>query len=214
MKIVFVSQNKQFLKLAAKKGFKVFYGVLKDYYPYNEAKSVFYVSPINAYGFMEYSTDLEITEMFPDLQERLFEKIQQLGYQTQLQQRKYLPIGKAVATECKSFTQQQRNFVISSPICLFPQNVSKTRNVYYLIISVLQLLQKYDNYISETDELVFPAIGCNDIYGFPPEQSFDQMMEAFSKEEDSIETLVLNYQEILYKQPRTYGNMEFGLNLS
>ena len=56
-------------------------------------------------------------------------------------------------------------------------------------------------------------MGCDDdLYGLDSQTSFNQIFEALSKQ-DKIDTILLQIQDILHKQPRTYENVEFGLSL-
>lgn len=208
MKIVFVSENEEFIQCCKKAKYRTFLGSPKDYVPSLACSNVYYISPSNSLCFMDAGINKIYTEMFPNIERDVVSKISKLGYLTSLG-RYYLPIGKAIATECESYTQGHRNFIITSPCMLLPQNVSGTENAFYCMTAVLQLLQKYKQHVQRDDELIVPDI-CVNYGGMSCEQSFQQIIKALKKQK---ETNPLNYNDILFQQPKILMNTEFGIRL-
>lgn len=211
MPIIFISLNDEFIQEIKKHSF---IGHVDKIQNYHIKRKTYYVSPANSLGFMDGGIDLTLSRIiFPGIELNVKEQIKKYG-QTNLIDRKYLPIGSSIIIDC-----QDKSLVIS-PTMLLPQNVKNTQNAFYSTMASL-----YNVLINRKEDLnnidiIFTSMCCG--YGqMDPIDSATQIIKAINNYQDYtpqiINESVILFEPNLDEQPNTYENSEFkklkGLNL-
>ena len=205
MKLIFISLDSEWIRLADENGYNTYHGKVQDYTPDKSSKNIYYISPANCLGFMDGGIDKVYSQiMFKGIEPKIKEKIKKLGFKTKLG-RPYIPIGKAIVTKTDILTNNIQSYIITSPTMLMPQDVSKTPNAFLSIIAVLKLLKGYENHINEEDELIITSMCCG--WGkMKPNVSMQQILQALKTDISKID---LDLDKILSVQPKLYENTEW-----
>lgn len=201
MKITFLGLCGDWIGEAEKRGYYTYYGDIEKYEP--RGYNVFYVSPSNCLGFMDGGIDkIYSQKMFRGIEPKIKQNIKKLGYKTRLG-RPYLPIGKAIITKTDIFTPRGGNsYIISSPIMLILQDVSKTRNAFTSTVAIIKVLQENKDLFGDDDELVMVPLCCG--YGcMDPVESVSQIVDGLEFRGE------LDMEGIMRSQPRYYENAEW-----
>ena len=93
------------------------------------------VSPANSLGFMDGGIDMIYMQLFPGIQTTVQDRIKTFGITTALG-RHVLPIGSAMLVGTAS---DQCPLLACVPTMFLPENITKTRNVYWAIRGLLHL---------------------------------------------------------------------------
>lgn len=120
--------------------------------------NIAYLSPANSFGYMDGGVDAAYSEMFPGIQKLIQSKIKSYPFRTALGL-SYLPIGSAILADLNllklqtgfetiplnsNIVWEDHCYLISAPTMWHPQDVSKTNNAYYALMSTLSLIKKYN----------------------------------------------------------------------
>ena len=94
------------------------------------------VSPANSFGFMDGGIDKIYSEIFPNIQHKVQNKIKSFGLLTNGGGQYYLPIGSSITiptmnTKCP--------YLISAPTMFFPGNIKNTENVFFAFLSIIYI---------------------------------------------------------------------------
>lgn len=143
-----------------------------------ERDRICFVSPSNSLGFMDSGIDKPLSqEMFVGIEKYIRALIFRLGRES-IVGKKYLPIGSAMLTEYR-ISSSDISYMISAPSMLLPQLVKDSRNAYYAMSAVLNVLDEYEKrHPGEIDEVVVPGLCCG-WGGMSPEQAAKQIRWAF-----------------------------------
>lgn len=206
MRLVFLSLDEEWIKLAKLNGYNTYLGKVQEYIPKSDSTNIYYISPTNCLGFMDRGIDKVYSQiMFKGIESKIKEKIKKLGFKTKLE-RPFIPIGKSIVTKTDILHPKGNSYLITSPTMLMPQDVSKTPNAFLAIISVIQLLKEYKHFIKDTDELIIPSMCCGR-GKMDPKVSVAQIVKAL--ETKDVERMDLNFSKIIGVQPNYYENTEW-----
>ena len=218
MPIVFVSLNGEFITEMLKLGYTAYKTTVQDFHKkyvssFDRTHKLYYMSPANSLGFMDGGFDKALSQdLFPNLEKRVKTQIQHpqtgIGKVNKIGQ-KYLPIGS-------SFIDTESHVIIC-PTMLLPQDISKTNNVYYAVISCLYNLFTNNKQQFKDTTLVITSCGCG--YGkMTPKQSAKQIQKAIQDFKNKEILLLKNqtpnnttiiWEPNLEEQPNTYENTTF-----
>lgn len=201
-----------------------------DIYEQNHPNSI-YVSPANSLGFMDGGIDaIYSRKMFPECEIRVKNTIKKIGIQD-LMGRYYLPIGCSTLVPVKhsknhdKFTNQ---YLMSTPTMLLPQNVSQTKNPYYVMYAIVRHCAIFNQYFKSKNytpinQIFIPGLATG-IGQFNSQDCANlickAMKDAIFDEFSSVSQInknnspnhwsyIPNYQHILKEQPLYYQNTEF-----
>ena len=125
-----------------------------------------FVSPANSLGFMDGGIDAVLRDMFVGCEDRLKQRIRELGLLTGLG-RPYLPVGSAHWQAVGPNT-----VLISAPTMFLPHDVSATRNAYWAMMAALCAAAD-----AQVGRLIVPSLCCG--WGrMPVAKAAAQMREA------------------------------------
>lgn len=118
------------------------------------------VSPANSFGFMDGGIDLELAAIFPGIEARVTNAIEQ--------RRREMLVGESAVFRVK---HPQYRALIVAPTMRFPQDISGTINTYLATMAAFRSVDHYDN-------ILFPAMGAG-IGKMPPALCAHQMFRAY-----------------------------------
>lgn len=197
-KFVFVGlkSDSKWLDSAKSFGYDTYCGDIRKYKPPSWCDRVFYISPANSLLFMDGGIDYAYSKvMFPGIDTKIREYIQKNGC-TSFLGRKYLPIGRMLCAKYDS-----KNYLLSAPTMLLPQNVSGTMNARYAMNAIMKWVKMGDE-ITEKSLIVVPALCCG-VGGMSHDQSFMQVQSAITNPEEN------DIDKITKEQPNFYMNTEW-----
>lgn len=221
MPVIFVSLNEEIVRHAKDYGYEAHRIPLYNYTAVRQRKT-YYVVPIHSLGCMPRYLDDTIHDIEVGLPTRVDTRIQEVGIENQLS-RKYLPIGSSTIFSYKTdfpysrWSRCKRPFdgmyrVVATPTMLLPQDISKTQNIYYAIVSTLYNVVCNQSQSLDDVDIVITTMGCT--YGkMSPEQVVRQIHQAVLDFRDYTPTYTDKHTVIhepnLLEQPRLYQNTEW-----
>jgi O-acetyl-ADP-ribose deacetylase (regulator of RNase III) len=170
----FVDLNKTFVQAFSKEfrgvpNIKTSVGRVEDL----KAKHLAFVSPANSFGYMDGGIDRVYSrEMFPGVEAKVKETIASLGLVRESLDRPYLPVGS-----CFLIEGAPSRFLIIAPTMLLPRDIRGTKNVFWAMYGILNLLKKLESKVSLA-EVICPALG-GGIGMVPPEEIARQCKLAY-----------------------------------
>lgn len=174
-----------------------------------------FVSPSNSLLFMDGGIDHAYSRvMFPGIEQTVKNSVVKLGLGTSKLGRPYLPVGAAMAVEIS----YKNTWLICAPTMYLPQPVTKTRNAYHSMTSILCVLER----LPPSTTLVCPSL-CTGYGKMSSAQSAEQMHDAYwdfvvegrrpslQESRHPLCCIPTNdvLQQILQSQPDYYQNSEF-----
>jgi len=187
-------------------------GLTMNVQDYKSNGRIFYVSPANSFGFMDGGIDkIYSRRMFRDVEDRVKYVVSRMGKYSKLG-RRYIPIGSAFIVPADD---SNKNFMISAPTMLLPQNVEGTNNAYFAMVAVLNVIHTYQP--AHFSDIVIPGL-CTGYGGISYKESAKQIFKAFMDFNFGIhitKNLIFrnNFCYIsepnLKEQPNNYQNREF-----
>ena len=205
MYITLIDSNLNIVEIACRYGFDAYDSGIKNYQPVG--KQIFYVIPIQSVGLSNNVVNSNYIEKFPNLEYTIKELIKKYGKSTKLG-RFYLPIGSAIIKH-----MYQNIFIIISSTMLLLQNVAETKNSYYCMKGVLNVLKKWGGVNNSTDELIIVPFCCG-VGGMVPKESIQQINNSINDFQDG--SLVITNGEKFFidepslsTQPNYYENGEW-----
>jgi O-acetyl-ADP-ribose deacetylase (regulator of RNase III) len=201
MNYVFLGLNEEWINCAKEKGYDTYLGKVEEFVHDEKYEKVFYLSCANSLLFMDGGIDLAYsTVMFPGIEKKIKRRLNSEGKISKVG-KMYLPIGKAFVTKCN-----KRDYLVSSPTMLLPQDVSKTRNAYYSMVAVFNELNR-KNLICSGNLLVIPAMCCG--WGkMDATKSIKQIYKAIDKCKNK-KRFKIDYKKVIDQQPNYYCNSEW-----
>lgn len=162
-------------KINRKLNIRKYTGDIKDL----QGDNYCYFSPANSFLFFDGGVDKIYWKMFKELQKVAQKKLSEYPMKTTLG-RNYLPIGSALMISVNN-EKYNNNYVIACPTMFRPQDIRGTQNVYYAFLAGINLIDKYNKYVSDEKKirtLVVPGLGTG--YGkMTFEDSAKQIKKAF-----------------------------------
>jgi O-acetyl-ADP-ribose deacetylase (regulator of RNase III) len=134
-----------------------------------------FVSPCNSLGQMNGGIDAIYSELFPDCETLVRNRIAMLPTKTALG-RSYLDIGAAIVVPLEA----QQTALIVAPTMFYPENVSDTMNALTSFLAALLMMEKYTKNKPDLYTLVVTSHCCG-IGGMNPETSAQQMYLAWQE---------------------------------
>lgn len=203
MPIKFITLNEIFAEKIKTYGYESGIINIQDYVP---NKKTYYVSPANSLCFMDGGIDLALSRIvFPNIEPEVKKIVKQLGI-TNILGRNYLPIGSSIILD-----KGDKSLVVA-PTMLLPQNVSKTKNVYYATMAILHnILINKQEYVENVD-IIFTSLCCG--YGkMNEDESITQILDGINNyanyEPKIINNNIVINEPNLFEQPKYYQNTEF-----
>lgn len=133
-----------------------------------------YVSPANSYGWMNGGIDAVYSQMFPNVQKFVQEKIRKLGFLDGRTQRPVLPVGSATIVSVES-SDKNTYQLACAPTMYTPMNISiMPENIYYAMYAILKVTE----YLPVDYKVGVPGMGTG-VGGVDPEESAKQIRRAF-----------------------------------
>jgi len=129
-----------------------------------------FVSPANSYGWMNGGIDGIYSEMFPNVQKKVQNKIAETVGPTNNYHIPTLPIGMAVMVNVTNHIK-----LICAPTMFTPMNIEKkTDNIYHAMYAILEVCES----LPSTARVAIPGMGTG-VGGLKAEVSANQIRKAF-----------------------------------
>ncbi len=134
-----------------------------------------FVSPCNSLGQMNGGIDAVYSELFPECETLVRNRIAILPTKTALG-RSYLDIGSAIVVPLEA----QQTALIIAPTMFYPEDVSDTMNALTSFLAALLMMEKYTKNKPDLYTLVVTSHCCG-VGGMVPETSAQQMYLAWQE---------------------------------
>ncbi|ARF08774.1 macro domain containing protein [Catovirus CTV1] len=108
------------------------------------------ISPANSYGVMTGGIDNEYKKIFPNIQEKVFEKINDMKIRKDSTGKYFIPVGQNLIVSTKN--AKCRNIILC-PTMFLPKDINMTNNVYYAFTGIL------NNYYNTNYIICCPGLG-------------------------------------------------------
>ena len=148
---------------------------------FQNEKLVGYVSPANSYGYMDGGIDKIYVQMFPNIQHKVRNVIQNLPnpnyHVVGNTQNKILPVGHAIKVKAND-----SSFLIAAPTMLYPMDVSDTQNAYKATKAVLKCIRDENLEISV---LFLPGMATG-VGNMDLGEAMNQMLNAIKDFEETL----------------------------
>ncbi len=143
----------------------------------NDVKIDMIVSPANSFGKMQGGIDKVYTEIFPEIEQTVQNKIKKVGFTTPTGE-KYLTVGSAISVKTNN---PKCPYLIAAPTMYYPgSNIQETNNVYLCFNAIIQMLKKNRDSI-----IACPGLGTN-IGRVKPKDAVDQMILAMEQCDNTL----------------------------
>lgn len=135
-----------------------------------------FVSPANSYGWMNGGIDAAYSQIFPNVQKHVQEKIAKLGYIDDYSKRSILPVGSATIISMENSNRRFETIqIVCAPTMQMPANISRTpENIFYAMYAILKVTE----YLPKDFKVAVPGMGTG-VGRVSSEESAKQIREAF-----------------------------------
>jgi O-acetyl-ADP-ribose deacetylase (regulator of RNase III) len=114
-----------------------------------------FVSPANSQGWMNGGIDAAYTQIFPNVQKYVQNKIAKIGYLDPKSGKAVLPVGSATIVTVEN-EQGNPYQLVCAPTMFYPSNISKTpENIFYAMLAVLKVTE----YLPKDYIVAVPGMG-------------------------------------------------------
>lgn len=196
MSIVIIDENSNKLEPFRNMGFRTVCTKIQELEISNFDLPIYLVSPSNSFLFMDTGISSAYLEMFPEIEDKINEKLLQEIWPMTKEGDVFVPIGCSITIEILP-----NLFLICSPTTLYPQNVSNTNNAYYAMKSTLKEWEYKGT-------LICPPFATGQGQ-MPSEKSSDQMFKAITEYPDDEWDGMEFQHTIMGEQPKILINSVF-----